>query len=39
MNQEDVITWEGLRNGIVLGLVSWAVLIGVIYVAWTALTS
>ena len=33
-HNEDVITWQGLRNGFVLGLLSWAVLLGGIYCAW-----
>ena len=39
MEHDDVITWQGLRNGIVLGLLSWGVLIGGLYAAWTVFTS
>lgn len=38
MEHNDVITWEGLRNGLVLGLLTWAVLLGGIYCAWTVLS-
>lgn len=39
MENDDVITWQGLRNGLVLGTLSWIAFGGGIYLAWRVFTS
>ena len=35
---ETTLTFEGLRNGLILGLLCWAVILGGLYAAWLAVT-
>jgi hypothetical protein len=35
---ETTLTFEGLRNGLLIGLLCWTVILGGIYAAWQALT-
>jgi len=35
---DTTLTFEGLRNGLLIGLLCWAVILGALYTAWLAVT-